>query len=31
LSRRAGALHRQSPPTDFPPGIAARSSWLTLR
>src|SRR6266404_629436 len=31
LSRRAGAFHRQSPPADFPPGIAARSSWLTLR
>ena len=31
LSRRAGALHRQSPPTDFPPGTAARSIWLTLR
>jgi len=30
LSRRAGALHRQPPPGDFPPGSAARSIWLSL-
>jgi 23S rRNA (cytosine1962-C5)-methyltransferase len=31
LSRRAGTLHRQPPPADFPPGAGARSIWLTLR
>lgn len=31
LSRRTGAFHREAPPADFPPGVAARSIWLTLR
>jgi 23S rRNA (cytosine1962-C5)-methyltransferase len=31
LSRRAGTLHRESVPLDFPPGTAARSIWLSLR
>jgi 23S rRNA (cytosine1962-C5)-methyltransferase len=31
LSRRAGTLHRQPRPADFPPGAGARSIWLTLR
>lgn len=30
-SRRAGKLHREPPPTDFPPGMAASTVWLTLR
>ena len=30
-SRRAGTLHRQPPPADFPPGNAASTVWLTLR
>lgn len=30
LSRRSGALHRQPPPADFPPGTGARSIWLSL-
>jgi 23S rRNA (cytosine1962-C5)-methyltransferase len=30
-SRRAGNLHRQPCPTDFPPGTAASTVWLTLR
>jgi 23S rRNA (cytosine1962-C5)-methyltransferase len=30
-SRRAGTLHRQPPPADFPPGSAASTVWLTLR
>jgi 23S rRNA (cytosine1962-C5)-methyltransferase len=30
LSRRTGSLHRQSHPSDFPPGTAARTIWLTL-
>jgi 23S rRNA (cytosine1962-C5)-methyltransferase len=30
LSRRSGTLHRQPPPTDFPPGTGARSIWLSL-
>lgn len=31
LSRRTGALHRQPPPVDFPPGAGAATIWLTLR
>jgi len=31
LSRRAGSLHRQPLPVDFPPGTAASTIWLTLR
>jgi 23S rRNA (cytosine1962-C5)-methyltransferase len=31
LSRRSGALHRQPPPVDFPPGAGAATIWLTLR
>jgi 23S rRNA (cytosine1962-C5)-methyltransferase len=32
LSRRAGSLHRQPPPVDFPPGTGGASTiWLTLR
>jgi 23S rRNA (cytosine1962-C5)-methyltransferase len=31
LSRRSGALHRQPPPADFPPGAGAATIWLTLR
>lgn len=31
LSRRAGDLHREPPPPDFPPGAAASTMWLTLR
>jgi 23S rRNA (cytosine1962-C5)-methyltransferase len=31
LSRRSGALHRQPPPVDFPPGTGAATIWLTLR
>jgi 23S rRNA (cytosine1962-C5)-methyltransferase len=31
LSRKSGALHRQSPPVDFPPGTGAATIWLTLR
>ena len=31
LSRRAGTVHRQPPPADFPSGSAARSIWLSLR
>lgn len=30
-SRRAGSLHRQSPPTEFPSGSAASTVWLSLR
>jgi len=30
LSRRAGKIHREPSPADFPPGAAARSIWLTL-
>jgi 23S rRNA (cytosine1962-C5)-methyltransferase len=30
LSRRTGSLHRQSHPSDFPPGTAASTIWLTL-
>jgi 23S rRNA (cytosine1962-C5)-methyltransferase len=30
LTRRSGAIHRQPPPADFPPGSAARSIWLSL-
>jgi 23S rRNA (cytosine1962-C5)-methyltransferase len=30
-SRRAGTLHRQPPPADFPAGSAASTVWLTLR
>jgi 23S rRNA (cytosine1962-C5)-methyltransferase len=31
VSRRAGNLHREPPPPDFPPGAAASTVWLTLR
>jgi 23S rRNA (cytosine1962-C5)-methyltransferase len=31
LSRKSGALHRQPPPVDFPPGAGAATIWLTLR
>ncbi|MDQ6911783.1 MAG: class I SAM-dependent methyltransferase [Verrucomicrobiota bacterium] len=31
LSRRAGNLHRQPCPKDFPPNTAASTVWLTLR
>ena len=31
LSRRSGALRRQPPPVDFPPGAGATTIWLTLR
>jgi 23S rRNA (cytosine1962-C5)-methyltransferase len=31
LSRRSGALHRQPPLADFPPGPGAATIWLTLR
>ncbi|MEY2543946.1 MAG: rRNA (cytosine1962-C5)-methyltransferase [Verrucomicrobiota bacterium] len=31
LSRRAGGLHRQPSPVDFPPGAGAATIWLTLR
>jgi 23S rRNA (cytosine1962-C5)-methyltransferase len=31
LSRKSGALHRQTPPVDFPPGSGAATIWLTLR
>ncbi|HST30529.1 MAG TPA: class I SAM-dependent methyltransferase [Chthoniobacterales bacterium] len=30
LTRRSGAFHREPAPSDFPPGTAARSIWLTL-
>src|SRR5438874_13547805 len=30
LSRRAGSLHRQPPPVDFPSGSGASTIWLTL-
>ncbi len=30
-SRRAGSLHTEPPLPDFPPGIGARTIWLTLR
>jgi 23S rRNA (cytosine1962-C5)-methyltransferase len=30
LSRRAGRLHRQAPPVDFPSGTGAKTVWLTL-
>ena len=30
LSRRAGSLHRQPPPADFPPRTGAKTVWLTL-
>ena len=30
LSRRTGALHRQPPPADFPPGAGATTLWLSL-
>ena len=31
LSRRAGSVHRQPPPLDFPHGTGASTIWLTLR
>jgi 23S rRNA (cytosine1962-C5)-methyltransferase len=31
LTRRSGTFHREPTPADFPPGVAARSIWLTLR
>ncbi len=31
VSRRAGTLHRQPPPAEFPSGSAASTVWLTLR
>ena len=31
VSRRAGTLHRQPPPVDFPAGTAASTVWLSLR
>ena len=30
-TRRAGSLHREPALADFPPGVAARAIWLTLR
>jgi 23S rRNA (cytosine1962-C5)-methyltransferase len=30
VARRSGALHRQATPSDFPPGTAAKTVWLTL-
>ncbi|MEY2541786.1 MAG: rRNA (cytosine1962-C5)-methyltransferase [Verrucomicrobiota bacterium] len=30
-SRRAGKLHREPPPADFPPGTPASTVWLSLR
>jgi 23S rRNA (cytosine1962-C5)-methyltransferase len=30
-SRRAGSLHRQPPPAEFPRGTGASTVWLTLR
>ncbi|MGZ5003459.1 MAG: class I SAM-dependent methyltransferase, partial [Chthoniobacterales bacterium] len=30
-SRRAGNLHREARPLDFPDGVAASTVWLTLR
>ena len=30
-TRRAGTFHREPPLADFPPGVAARAIWLTLR
>ncbi|HMJ06644.1 MAG TPA: class I SAM-dependent methyltransferase [Chthoniobacterales bacterium] len=30
-TRRAGSLHTEPAPPDFPPGTAARTVWLTLR
>jgi 23S rRNA (cytosine1962-C5)-methyltransferase len=31
MTRRAGIIHREPPPPDFPPGAAASTVWLTLR
>lgn len=31
ISRRAGLLHSEPAPPDFPPGTGARTVWLTLR
>ena len=31
LSRRTGVFHREPSPSDFPPGAAARTIWLSLR
>ena len=31
LSRRSGVFHREPSPADFPPGVGARSIWMTLR
>jgi 23S rRNA (cytosine1962-C5)-methyltransferase len=31
MTRRAGIIHREPPPPDFPPGTAASTVWLTLR
>ena len=31
VSRRAGNLHREPPPPDFPPGAGASTVWLSLR
>ncbi len=30
-ARRAGQIHREPSPAEFPPGAAARTLWLTLR
>lgn len=30
-TRRAGSLHSEPKPRDFPPGLAARTVWLSLR
>jgi 23S rRNA (cytosine1962-C5)-methyltransferase len=30
-TRRAGRFHRESPLSDFPPGVGAATIWLTLR
>lgn len=31
VSRRAGSLHREPVPADFPPGASASTVWLSLR
>ena len=31
VARRAGKLHHERPPADFPPGAAASTVWLSLR
>jgi 23S rRNA (cytosine1962-C5)-methyltransferase len=31
LTRQGGSFHRENPPSDFPPGVAATTVWLQLR